>query len=129
LQTTQGLPAIPSSAQGPAIKANFASGAPPADPNVATEINRQLQAADQSEKEVVTQAAPDSAGPQQVAGAIAPPPAPAAEPIQISAGMSIDAVTAALGSPARIVDLGPKKIYFYKDMKITFKDGVVADVQ
>jgi len=27
------------------------------------------------------------------------------------------------------VDLGAKKLYVYKDMKITFKDGKVSDVQ
>ena len=34
-----------------------------------------------------------------------------------------------MGTPTRIVNLGPKKIYVYKDMKITFKDGKVSDVQ
>jgi len=29
----------------------------------------------------------------------------------------------------KIVNLGAKKIYVYKDMKVTFKDGKVSDVQ
>jgi hypothetical protein len=38
-------------------------------------------------------------------------------------------VTGALGAPKSIVDLGVKKIYVYKDMKVTFKNGKVTDVQ
>ena len=34
-----------------------------------------------------------------------------------------------LGNPNKIVDLGAKQTYVYSDMKIVFKDGVVADVQ
>ncbi len=34
-----------------------------------------------------------------------------------------------MGSPDRIVDLGPKAIYIYKSLKITFVDGKVADVE
>jgi hypothetical protein len=49
--------------------------------------------------------------------------------VNISVGESIDNVTAALGSPVRIIDLGAKKIYTYKDMKIIFMNGKVSDVQ
>jgi hypothetical protein len=61
----------------------------------------------------------------------APPPiaAPAPATVNIALGQSIAQVTAAMGQPLTIVDLGPKKIYKYKDMKITFRDGKVADVQ
>jgi hypothetical protein len=38
-------------------------------------------------------------------------------------------VTSSLGQPKSIVNLGTKKIYVYNDMKITFKDGKVSDVQ
>jgi hypothetical protein len=34
-----------------------------------------------------------------------------------------------LGRPRNIADLGAKKIYVYNDMKITFMDGRVTDVQ
>jgi hypothetical protein len=34
-----------------------------------------------------------------------------------------------MGNPVRIADLGQKKTYFYKDMKIVFVDGKVNDVQ
>jgi hypothetical protein len=38
-------------------------------------------------------------------------------------------VTAAIGTPVRIVDLGAKKIYVYKDMKITFTGGKASNIQ
>jgi hypothetical protein len=38
-------------------------------------------------------------------------------------------VEAINGKPDKVVDLGAKKIYMYKDMKITFTDGKVSDVQ
>jgi hypothetical protein len=50
------------------------------------------------------------------------------QPAQIAVGQTIDEVVAALGQPPRIIDLTTKKIYVYKDMKITFKAGKVADV-
>jgi hypothetical protein len=34
-----------------------------------------------------------------------------------------------MGQPTRIIDLGVKKIYVYKDMKVTFKAGKVSDVE
>ena len=47
----------------------------------------------------------------------------------IHLGMSTDEVKKALGDPEKIVDLGEKKIYIYKDIKVVFKDSQVADVQ
>jgi hypothetical protein len=35
----------------------------------------------------------------------------------------------ALGQPEKIVNLGTKQIYVYKDLKITFVSGKVSDVQ
>jgi hypothetical protein len=49
--------------------------------------------------------------------------------VQISLGQSIEAVTALLGAPTRIVDLGAKKIYSYPDMRVIFTNGLVSDVQ
>jgi len=47
----------------------------------------------------------------------------------VAIGQTINQVTATLGAPAQIVDLGAKKIYRYADMKVIFMNGVVADVQ
>ena len=38
-------------------------------------------------------------------------------------------MVAAFGQPQRTADLGAKKIYIYKDVKVTFQDGKVVDVQ
>jgi hypothetical protein len=56
------------------------------------------------------------------------PPVPT-EPARIELGQTIDQVTANLGTPEKIVDLGSKKIYIYRDLKITFLEGKVSDVQ
>ena len=44
-------------------------------------------------------------------------------------GQTTDQVKGALGAPDRIVSLGSKTIYTYKDMKVIFVDGKVPDVQ
>jgi hypothetical protein len=65
---------------------------------------------------------------QQAQPADAQQAAPASPP-QIQLGQSIDQVVAALGQPEKTVDLGTKKIYVYKDLKVTFVNGKVSDVQ
>jgi tRNA A-37 threonylcarbamoyl transferase component Bud32 len=55
-------------------------------------------------------------------------PAPAGAP-QIEVGQALDQIVAALGVPMRIVNMGGKKIYVYKDLKVTFVEGKVIDVQ
>ena len=55
----------------------------------------------------------------------APPP----EPQQIEKGQSPDQVKAALGQPDKIVNFGSKQIFIYKDLKVTFLNGKVSDVQ
>ncbi|HYM78720.1 MAG TPA: hypothetical protein VE377_22305 [Candidatus Dormibacteraeota bacterium] len=52
-----------------------------------------------------------------------------AEPETIQMGMTTDQVQAAMGKPTKIVNLGPKQIYVYKDLKVTFLNGKVSDVQ
>ncbi|HEY8997451.1 MAG TPA: hypothetical protein VIM60_06110 [Edaphobacter sp.] len=47
----------------------------------------------------------------------------------IAIGQTIDQVTATMGPPTQIVDLGSKKIYKYPDMKVIFVNGKVNDVQ
>jgi hypothetical protein len=55
--------------------------------------------------------------------------APPAEPAQIEKGQTPDQVKAALGNPDKIINLGAKLIYVYKDIKVTFLNGKVSDVQ
>lgn len=52
-----------------------------------------------------------------------------AEPQTIEKGQTTDQVEAALGKPDKIVNLGSKQIYVYKDLKVTFVNGKVSDVQ
>ncbi len=62
---------------------------------------------------------------QQAPAQAAPPPATT----NIVLGMALNDVTTALGQPEKMVNLGKKQIYVYKDLKITFVDGKVTDVQ
>jgi len=77
--------------------------------------------------------APAAAGAVAAQTTVVPPATvpeqpPAATPT-VSQGMTIDQVVAMMGQPARVADLGSKKIYSYPDMKITFVDGKVSDIQ
>jgi hypothetical protein len=57
------------------------------------------------------------------------PSAPPTAPPSIQLGQTIDQVVAVLGQPEKSVNLGSKQIYVYKDLKVTFVDGKVSDVQ
>ncbi len=65
---------------------------------------------------------------QQVASQTAPQPELKETKI-VELGQTPEQVEKALGRPDKIVNLGAKKVYVYKDMKIVFTDGKVADVQ
>ncbi len=74
-------------------------------------------------------AAPAAAAPAPMP-VIAPPPPPAdTPPPTIALGQTVDQVTASFGQPTRIAKLGAKTIYYYKDMKVTFTNGKVSNVQ
>lgn len=53
----------------------------------------------------------------------------AASTKSVDLGQTPAEVEAALGAPGKIINLGSKMIYVYKDMKIVFVDGKVSDVQ
>ncbi len=73
----------------------------------------------------------DQGGGQQQAGQQQPAAQeqPQAEPASIDKGMTTDQVQGAMGKPDKIVNLGTKTIYYYKDMKVIFLSGKVSDVQ
>jgi hypothetical protein len=74
------------------------------------------------------QAPPPPAEP--VLAPIAPPPPPPEETKTLKIGMTKDEVVASFGQPEKIVKLGPKDVYYYKDLgKVTFVNGKVTDVQ
>jgi hypothetical protein len=120
LQKTQGkkgLPAAPAGATGAPVPAAFASAAPPPDASAKSEISEQASAADQAEGEAVASV---SAAPAEDTSAGAG---------GVALGQSIAAVTAALGNPTKVIDLGAKKIYTYPDKKIIFSNGVVDKIE
>src|SRR5208282_1100641 len=74
-------------------------------------------------------AAAGDANQQQPPAADQPPPAPPAPPATVQLGQTTDEVVAILGQPDKIINLGPKQIYVYKDLKVTFMKGKVTDAQ
>lgn len=63
----------------------------------------------------------DSTPPPQSRDSSAPPPT-------IALGQTKDQVLATFGQPQKIVSLGSKEIDYYPDMKVTFVNGKVTDV-
>jgi len=96
-------------------------------------IGQLLAVSDDSQQDQAQQGGQDQGqqGQQQAAGGQqgAQDQQQAAEPQTIEKGMSPDQVTSALGKPDKIVNLGAKQLYIYKDMKVTFLNGKVSDVQ
>jgi len=81
----------------------------------------------QPAQEAAPAAAPAAPAPM---AAIAPPPPPAdAPPPTIALGQTKSQVTAAFGQPVRMAKLGVKEIFYYKDMKVTFTNGKVSNVE
>jgi hypothetical protein len=117
------LPAEPSSAKSAPTPAAFVANAPSRDTNAAAEISAQSQAADKVEEETLAQLAELNRA--QANDAASPPAAPPT----ISVGQTVEEVTAALGAPTKVVDLGTKKIYVYEDFRVTFTGNKVTDVQ
>jgi len=58
-----------------------------------------------------------------------PAVASAVESKTVKLGMSADEVKQTLGNPDKLVDLGTKQVFIYKDMKVILVDGRVSDVQ
>ena len=120
-----GLPAAPASALAAPQTAMVAQDVPPPDPNGVKELEAQAQQSETAEKDVLAAATPDgAAAPAADAGAAAP-----TADVSIAPGQSTDQVKAALGQPTRIVNLGTKTMYFYKDMKVTFVSGKVTNIE
>ncbi len=73
------------------------------------------------------QAAATEHQPEQAAAA---QPAQAQAPAaSIELGQTIGQVVAALGQPEKLADPGNEEIYTYKNLKVIFLNGKVADVQ
>lgn len=84
-------------------------------------------AANQPQGPPVAQRAAAPPPPQRI---VTPPPAaPAGPPPTISMGESSTEVLQAMGMPQQMIDLGKKKTYIYKNMKVVFLNDKVTDVQ
>jgi hypothetical protein len=66
--------------------------------------------------------------PAQLTDIAPPPPPPDVPPPTIALGQSKDQVIASFGQPVKAVKLGVKEIFFYKEMKVTFANGKVSNV-
>jgi hypothetical protein len=119
MQTRQGQGGLPTIevALRSSTAAPYAADLPPAEANVGAELKQQAQEANQQEQDVLGQAGQSA------------PPAGSGGPVTIQIGQSIADVVALMGQPVRVADLGQKKTYFYKDMKVVFVNGQVSDVQ
>ena len=95
--------------------------APPPDPNVGADIQQADQQSADAEKDVTAEAGSDGGGNAASAAPAAPP--------SVELGQTPNQVQAAMGAPTRVANLGPKVIYYYNGMKITFMNGKVSDVQ
>jgi hypothetical protein len=86
---------------------------------------------DQAQSQTPAEAAAPAAPPAAAIAPIAPPPPPAdTPPPSIAIGQTKDQVIAGFGQPVRTAKLaGTKEIYFYKDMKVTFSNGKVSNVE
>jgi hypothetical protein len=92
--------------------------------------------------EVLTSVSGDNQGSPDASQASAPPPPPAplpeiappppppdAPPPTIAIGQTRNQVIAGFGLPLRSTKLGVKEICYYKDMKVTFRNGKVSNVE
>jgi hypothetical protein len=94
-------------------------------------IGQLLSISDSSQDSGDQKGGDQQGGDQQAGGQQAQPAAaaPAAEPQTIEKGQTTDQVQGSLGKPDKIVNLGAKQIWVYKDLKVTFVNGKVSDVQ
>ena len=76
---------------------------------------------------------PPAAQPETPLAPIPPPPPPPPDPVvetkSLEAGQTKDQVVAILGKPDKTFKIGTKEIYQYKDIKVTFVNGKMADAQ
>ena len=118
-----GLPPAPPSAQVKPTEAEYAAIAPPPDPHGRGRSSAAGPASRSGREGVPPKWRRMAARPADAA-----PPAPAA-PASVELGQTPDQVQGALGAPKRVANLGPKVIYYYNGMKVTFTNGKVSDVQ
>jgi hypothetical protein len=100
------------------LKFAFAKGATPSADDVAALV-----------AEVIKVDAPEESQQSAAAEPPAAPAAPAAPTKTIALGQTRDEVIAMFGVPTKVVQLGAKEIDFFPDMKVTFVNSKVANVE
>jgi hypothetical protein len=118
-QGHDGIPALPQGSAG-TIDSPYVEEAQP-DPNVAGELDGVIRETDRAEQQAIDQAVPASTKLTFSTTGSAPP--------TLHPGLTIDQVKAIQGVPEKIVEVGNRKIYVYKDLKITFTNGLLTDIQ
>jgi hypothetical protein len=116
------------------LKFPFNKKSPPTAEEMIKTMSEVVTADTGSDQEATQQAqAPASPQPAAVTAPIAPPPPPAdaapAQPKTIAIGQTRDVVIAIFGQPQKIVKLGAKEIDIFPDLKVTFVNNKVSDVQ
>lgn len=128
-QGSGGLPAAPPSATVAPVQAGFTKNSPPPESDGAAIVSQQLSQADQAEREVTGQAKQETGKDFTSSPTPLAVPVPSPATVTVRLGQTIAQVKESLGEPLTIVDKGVVKIYKYKDMKVTFKNGKVSDVE
>lgn len=95
----------------------------------AQQVQGQAPASAEAPAPVAQTPPPPAAPPPPIAAPPPPSDQPAPPPATISLGQTVDQVVAAFGQPVRIANVGAKQIYFFKDLKVTFTNGKVSDVE
>lgn len=90
---------------------------------------QQAPAADAGQQQQAAAEPAANAAPAPIEPPPPPPDAPAAPPPTVAMDQTTDQVTAILGQPQKKAKIGTKEIYFYKDIKVTFVNGKVKDIQ
>jgi hypothetical protein len=96
---------------------------------VLTVVPQENQAAQPAPEPAPAPAPTPAPAPAPLQAIAPPPPPPDAPPPTIALGQTKDQVTAGFGQPVRVAKLGTKEIYYYKDMKVTFTNGKVSNVE
>ncbi len=95
---------------------------PPAEPNAFRLSYKQASREGDAAFNEASAAPAAGSGPAPVSAAGSQPPT-------LGLGQTQQQVIGLVGQPQRQANLGAKVIFFYKDMKITFENGVVTDIQ
>ena len=117
------------------IKFPFAKGAVPPPDDFAKTVFEVITVVPSDDKgDQGSQQGNQGGQPAQAAAPAAPPPAPMPDiapppPPSISIGQTKAQVTTAFGQPVKTAKVGVKEIFYYKDMKVTFTNGKVSNVE